>query len=216
MPLASTLNGRHAGRGLRPLALFIALVGLVLLSGCSLTRIYESALVLADAAAGDAPSRFKSKTAAPSRATIDYRTEGRERRADLYAPGEGHPRAGIVLVPGVVAEGKDEPRLTAFARTLARAGFAVLVPEIAGFRELRIHPDDAVTVADAFRPYPESLALAAAAGKEKSPGLHHPSHPGPCRSEPGPYPELALLARGTARCLAHGAGRVCAACGARR
>ena len=156
MSLRSTLNGHacvRAGHGLhRRLAVWlIALSGLLLLSGCSLPRAYESALVLADAAAGDAPSRLKARTAAPSRATIAYRIEGRERRADLHVPGNGRARAGIVLVPGVVAEGKDEPRLTAFARTLARAGFAVLVPEIAGFRELRVHPDDAVTVADAFR-----------------------------------------------------------------
>lgn len=156
MSLRSILTSRarvHAGHGLhRRLAVWlIALFGLALLSGCSLPRAYESTLVLADAAAGDAPSRLKAKTAAPSRTAIAYRIEGRERRADLYAPGDGHPRAAIVLVPGVVPEGRDEPRLTAFARTLARAGFAVLVPEIAGFRKHRIHPGDAVVVADAFR-----------------------------------------------------------------
>jgi fermentation-respiration switch protein FrsA (DUF1100 family) len=46
--------------------------------------------------------------------------------------------------------GKDDPRLTAFAATLARAGFAVLAPDLRGFRELRIRPSDAREIADAF------------------------------------------------------------------
>jgi hypothetical protein len=46
--------------------------------------------------------------------------------------------------------GKDDPRLVAFATTLARAGFAVLAPELRGFRQLRIRPSDAQEIADAF------------------------------------------------------------------
>jgi len=38
----------------------------------------------------------------------------------------------------------------AFATTLARAGFAVLAPDIRGFRQLRIRPTDAREIADAF------------------------------------------------------------------
>jgi pimeloyl-ACP methyl ester carboxylesterase len=50
----------------------------------------------------------------------------------------------------VVPAGKDEPRLVAFATTLARARFAVLAPDLPGYRQLRIHPSDARIVADAF------------------------------------------------------------------
>ena len=43
----------------------------------------------------------------------------------------------MVLVPGAAVLGRDEPRLKALARTFARAGFAVLVPELPEVRRLR-------------------------------------------------------------------------------
>ena len=75
---------------------------------------------------------------------------GRTRVGDLYLPGKGAVAAGIVLVPGIVPEGKDEPRLVALAHTLARARFAVLVPEMTGFRAMRIRPADSHAIADAL------------------------------------------------------------------
>jgi hypothetical protein len=135
--------------GLRNRLLILALA-LAVLTGCAPARHWEAALVLADVAAGEAPSRLKAKTAAPARAPVSYTVSGRDRTGDLYTPGEGAARAGIVLVPGAVPLGKDDPRIVAFATTLARARFAVLVPEIEGFRQLRIQPSDARVVADAF------------------------------------------------------------------
>ena len=132
------------------LAAFFLAVALLILAGCAPLRSYESALVLADVGAGDAPSRLKQTTAAPIRQTITYRIAGRGHAADLYLPGAGAPAAGIVIVPGVVPKGKDDPLLTAFAKTLARAQFAVLAPELPGFRQLTIQPSDARVVADAF------------------------------------------------------------------
>lgn len=149
-------GGAPAGRTWRRglvwlLALLFVLLGLVVLSGCSPPRAYEAALVLADtAAAGAAPSRLKAKTPAPQRAPVTFGVDGRQRAADLYRPGAGRPRAGLVLVPGAVPEGRNAPRIVAFAQTLARAGFAVLVPEMTGFAELALHPRDAREVADAF------------------------------------------------------------------
>jgi len=127
-----------------------ALFALALLTGCAPARHWESALVLADVAAGEAPSRLKAQTAAPQRQAVHYTVAGRMRTADLYTPGTGTAQAGLVLVPGAVPQVKDDPRIVAFAHTLARARFAVLVPEIAGFRALRIHPSDARVVADAL------------------------------------------------------------------
>lgn len=133
------------------LALWVFVVfGLAALTGCSPPRAYESALALADTVAGETPSRLKAKTPAPPRAPVAYSVNGRQRAADLYLPGEGKPRAGLVLVPGAVPQSRDDPRIVAFAQTLARAGFAVLVPDMAGFRDLAIHPRDAREVADAF------------------------------------------------------------------
>jgi poly(3-hydroxybutyrate) depolymerase len=51
---------------------------------------------------------------------------------DLWHPGgRGHgPWPGLVLVHGLTAEGKHDVRLTQTAALLARAGFAVAVPEL--------------------------------------------------------------------------------------
>jgi len=121
-----------------------------LLTGCSPLRGYEALVVLGDLQAGEAPSRLKSTTPPPVRTALSWQVAGHAYTGDLYLPGTGAPQAGVVLVPGAAPDGKDDPLLVAFARTLARAGFAVLVPEMPGFRELRIEPADTRRVADAF------------------------------------------------------------------
>lgn len=143
---------------------------LILLVGCTPTRLFDAALVLQDLAAADGASRLRQTTETPLRQPLTYTVAGRSHRADLYLPatldtcipadseqagnrsrrGQNCPRAAIVVVPGAVPQGKDDPRLIAFATTLARAGFAVLTPEITGFRELRIRPSDSRDIADAF------------------------------------------------------------------
>ena len=159
-------------RGRSALALAFLIPFLIALAGCAPARHYEAALVLQDFAAGEAASRLKRTTPKPLRQTLKYTVAGRSHLADLYLPGPledciAHPSAhippapsgamstpcplaAIVAVPGAVPQGKDDPRLVAFATTLARAGFAVLAPEIRGFRELRIRPADAQEIADAF------------------------------------------------------------------
>lgn len=143
---------------------------LVLLTGCTPALLFDGTLVLLDLAAADGPSRLKQTTETPLRHSLNYTVEGRSHSADLYLPGtldncapEGGeqagqgaargqhcPRAAIVVVPGAVPQGKDDPRLVAFATTLARVSFAVLTPDLAGFRELRIRPSDSRDIADAF------------------------------------------------------------------
>lgn len=132
------------------LALIAPLALLFLLTGCAPLPTYESLLVLADTAADAGPSRLKATTPAPRRIPVAYEVAGRKHIGDLYLPGEGKPEAGMVLVPGAVPTGKDDARLVAFATTLARARFAVLAPEIPGFRQMQINPSDARVVGDAF------------------------------------------------------------------
>jgi fermentation-respiration switch protein FrsA (DUF1100 family) len=154
-------------RSMAPAFLIAILIGL---AGCAPARHYEAALVLQDFAAGADASRLKRTTAMPLRQTLAYTVAGRAHHADLYLPGPldvcvarspaqsgdasggaGRcPRAAILAVPGAVPRGKDDARLMAFATTLARAGFAVLVPDMSGFRKLRIRPSDAREIADAF------------------------------------------------------------------
>ena len=127
------------------------LLSLLSASGCALQRHHEAVLVLGDIAAGAAPSGLKERTPQPSRTPIAYTIDGRTHIGDLYLPGEGKPKAGIVLVPGMVQEGKDAPNFVTFATTLARARFAVVAPQLSGHRDLRIEPGQAREVADAFR-----------------------------------------------------------------
>ncbi len=122
---------------------------LLMLAGCAPLPDDEAAWVLEDLAAGAGESRLKQRTPDPARRPLAYAIQGRNSQGDLYLPGEP-PLAGIVLVPGVAEQGKDDPRLVAFATTLARARFLVLVPDIPGLRALRVQAEDAQGVADAF------------------------------------------------------------------
>lgn len=146
-PRSADLRGRALGW----LVCSGGLCCLLLLAGC-VPRLgdTEAALALEDIAAGDGPSRLKIRTPEPSRSTLDYAIDGREYRGDLYRSPAGS-RAGIVLVPGVVREGKDDPRLVALARTLARLGFLVMVPDLEGLRRLQVRASDVREVADAIR-----------------------------------------------------------------
>ena len=121
------------------------------LSACALPLgDTEPALALQDIAAGFGTSRLKQQTPAPRRQAISYEINARRYMADLYLSSSA-PRAGIVLVPGVVPAGKDDRRLVALATTLARLHFAVLVPDIEGLRRYQVRSTDVQAVADAFR-----------------------------------------------------------------
>lgn len=111
-------------------------------------RAYEAVLVLAELVGRPVPAWADARPQAARRAAT-YERAGRRRQADLYKT-DGRSRAGIVFVPGAVRDGKDDPRVVAFATSLARCGFAVLVPDIVALRELRLLPGSAVDVEDAL------------------------------------------------------------------
>src|SRR5471032_2330864 len=106
----------------------------------------EAALIMLDVAAGGAPALWQDVTRPPSM----YPARWTDGEGDLYMPG-GKVRAAMVLVPGAAVLGRSEPRLQAFARTFARAGFAVLVPELPEVRQLRLSRGDADRIAAALR-----------------------------------------------------------------
>jgi len=130
-----------------PLGLIAGLVALGL-GACSPARVVEATRVLEDLSAGTGPSALKRNTPSPRRSQTAYTVAGREHLGDLYLPGE-RAKAALVLVPGAAPAGRDDPRLVAFARTLARARFVVLVPEIANLRVMKVGPGDALQIADA-------------------------------------------------------------------
>lgn len=129
----------------------VSALALVLLAagGCSALQM-EAARVLADIGAGAGPSALKERTPTPLRMPVAYRVDGRDYRGDFYRPGE-EPLAAMVLVPGAAPAGKDDPRLVAFATTLARARFVVLVPDMPGVREFRLRASNVREIADAVR-----------------------------------------------------------------
>lgn len=76
--------------------------------------------------------------------------------ARRYLP-KGVARApGVVLLHGVHRLGIDEPRLTAFARSLARAGLVVLTPELTELVSYRIEASSIPKIGAAARALAES------------------------------------------------------------
>lgn len=99
----------------------------------------------------------------PRKVAVTYATADGIKTADFYAGAE--VKAGLVLVPGAARGGKDDRRLVAFAQALARARFAVLVPDIANLRALKVSPDDAAEVAHAVRYLSDRIGLPAGTAK---------------------------------------------------
>jgi pimeloyl-ACP methyl ester carboxylesterase len=67
-------------------------------------------------------------------------------RSRLYLPADVPHPPGLVLVHGVHWKGIDEPRLRAFARSIAATGIAVLTPEIRELCDYRIDPASIDTI----------------------------------------------------------------------
>lgn len=71
--------------------------------------------------------------------------------ARLYTP-VNHPNApAMMIVPGVHYLGIDEPRLMAFANSIAACGLRVLTIELPDSRDYRIQPSDVQSIGDAAR-----------------------------------------------------------------
>jgi len=134
-------SGRNARAMRRPALLYASLLAVTLAAagGCLQLRLgdSEAGLVLEDLVTSD--SRLKERAPRPKRRSLRFGEQNLA--ADLYLPGD-HVRAGMVLVPGLAVAGRNDPRLVGLARTLARADFAVLIPEVPGFRSYRISVED--------------------------------------------------------------------------
>jgi pimeloyl-ACP methyl ester carboxylesterase len=120
----------------------LVLVAGLLCAACSPSRGIEAVRVLADLSSPDAeePGLAPTSVAFPPGSGVAS--------GDLYWPADAE--AALVLVPGVVPEGKDDPRLVDLAQTLVRARFAVLVPDIVNLRAQRVSPEDARAIAAAI------------------------------------------------------------------
>jgi pimeloyl-ACP methyl ester carboxylesterase len=100
----------------------------------------------------------------------------------------------MVLVPGVTPQGLDDPRLVAFAGSLARAGFLVLVPDIANLRALKVRASDAVPIADAVRHLAHATGSAASAPRVALAAISYAAGPALLAAlEPDVTPDIAFL-----------------------
>lgn len=141
----------------------VAMLSLCLILGAGCAP--EAARFLSDIEAGERPSALKATTPAPIRDA--HPVPGT--LADLYRPGDG-ARARLVVVPGLADTGRRDPRLVAFAESLARVGFLVLVPDLPAASRGSADAADADTVAAAVLALPEPtlptglIAISYAAG----------------------------------------------------
>ncbi len=70
-------------------------------------------------------------------------------RARLYLPRGAGPWPAMVIAHGVHYRGIDEPRLLAFARSMAGTGVAVLTPQLDALADYRVEPSTVGVIRDA-------------------------------------------------------------------
>jgi hypothetical protein len=112
-------------------------------------RAIESALLLRELGASATAAQVAPQEVSALRRTIAFAVGGRAYAADFYRAAV-EPRAVLLLVPGLAPDGKDDVRLVDLAVILARARFAVLVPDIASLRAQRVSAENIRQIADAL------------------------------------------------------------------
>jgi pimeloyl-ACP methyl ester carboxylesterase len=123
----------------------MAAIGMAALAaGCSPGDAVDSALLLRDLGNPQSGEEVERKV-------IAWEAEFTTFEADLYGGPAEDVAAGIVLVPGLAREGRTDKRLVALAQALARRNFAVLVPELPGFRAQRVSAGDSAPIEAALR-----------------------------------------------------------------
>jgi pimeloyl-ACP methyl ester carboxylesterase len=132
-------------------ALVVALVLAAPVLGAAHALVVASAFVVEFLSDGRVPA-LTVLTPAPGLAAVRPDT-------DLYRSRGMRRAAPMVLVHGLAADGKNDPRLRRAARLLARAGFDVAVPTIPGLTRGRLRPDDARPVVAALAARAEPAAL---------------------------------------------------------
>ncbi len=76
--------------------------------------------------------------------------EGEELRLDIYRPEGQGPFPALLMVPGFAKDGIEDDRMIALAKTVARAGVIVVLPDLAGIFHYRLVPKDAERLVTAF------------------------------------------------------------------
>ena len=132
----------------------IILLSLIVIVGILFTvqikRALVSTLLLVDTVRPPEKSLMGKLIDGPVVTTVTVSSRGREIQADLYRPAKKGRYFPLLLVHGVNSTGKDDQQLVLLAKDLARAGFLVLVPDIAGLKTLHLRISDAEDVLESF------------------------------------------------------------------
>ena len=132
--------------------IFIILIGIVLIAAFSMlfSPVRHAAfttLFLADFLAGEDPSLFKLLTSPPTVLTDTLSLEnGLQVPFDFYLPSTGEPAPAILFSHGLAHQGNRDPRLRAQSLRLARAGFAVMAPDLVQMKTYRLGFQDVEAV----------------------------------------------------------------------
>jgi len=119
----------------------LAAIGAVLLAvWLHVAGWFTAAALLLDVLPGSARP-LQWLTPAPITETITFSSGGRTIIADRYRPGDQARHPALVLVYGALREGRTYAPLAALGRSLARAGYVVLNPDLPDL------PDEAVSPA---------------------------------------------------------------------
>lgn len=131
-----------AARSFIGFGLALGLLGFVVGVRDDLGPGLRTAAALASVVPGNPPTLLTLRPP-PRVTTLAYTTrDGYELLADLYEPPHAQNAPAVVLVNGVVPEGRTYGPLVGFADGLARTGFVVLVPDALDYANYRVFPED--------------------------------------------------------------------------
>ena len=103
----------------------------------------------------DLGASYKCKTNAIPRAIVisevTYFCGDRTIAASLYRPDDRGQHSGIILAHGAIKDGKDDSSVRLVGKSLARAGYVVLMPQLENLSRFRLHQDDVEALVTSFQ-----------------------------------------------------------------
>ena len=82
---------------------------------------------------------------------VTYSCGNRTIVANLFRPHDRGRHSGIILAHGAVEDGKDDFSVRLAGKSLARAGYVVLMPQLENLSRFRLHQDDVEALVTSFQ-----------------------------------------------------------------
>ncbi len=132
-----------------PVAILAAVLFLLVLVWPKTRAYLQSVAILMQLNGQPVPRLLRPIAAMPlTERTLNIPSSAGIISARLYTPANRPDAPGLVLVPGIHYLGMNEPRLVAFARSMAACGLRVLTPDLPDSHDYRINPSDITTIGD--------------------------------------------------------------------